>query len=77
LEDQDVGGRMGSEWIVWRMAGGGGGSKVNWPRTGQVAGCCECSDDPSDSGATELVIFLEPVRRFITMFNTAHHRTLS
>jgi hypothetical protein len=54
-EDSDVDGRLGSEWILGRMAGGGGG--VDSIGSGQrpVAGCCECSDEPSGSDVTELV----------------------
>jgi hypothetical protein len=33
-EDQGVGGRMGSEWILERLAGGGG--VVDWIRLAQV-----------------------------------------
>jgi hypothetical protein len=36
---------MGSEWILGRLAWGGGGG----------LGCCECGDEPSGSCATELV----------------------
>jgi hypothetical protein len=52
LEDQGVDGRMGSEWIFGRLARG-----VEWIQLAQgpVAGCCECSDESSGSGATELV----------------------
>jgi hypothetical protein len=35
----------------------GGGCGVDSPGSGQglLAGCCECGDEPSGSGATELV----------------------
>jgi hypothetical protein len=47
-EDQGVGGKMGSEWILGRMAwvvwiG------FDWLRT--EAGCSECGDEPSGSCA--------------------------
>jgi hypothetical protein len=54
LEDQGVGGRMGSEWILGRLAWGvcidstGSGQRL-------VVGCCECGDEPSGSFAMELV----------------------
>jgi hypothetical protein len=31
-EDRGVGGRMGTKWILWRLAGGGG---VDWIRLAQ------------------------------------------
>jgi hypothetical protein len=33
-EDQGVGGKMGSEWILGRLAGGGGWIGFGWLRTG-------------------------------------------
>jgi hypothetical protein len=39
-EDQGVDGRMGSEWILVRLAG-------------PMAGCFVCGDEPSGSCATE------------------------
>jgi hypothetical protein len=38
--------------------GGGGGGGVNSPGSGSgsLVGCCECSDEPSRSGAMELVL---------------------
>jgi hypothetical protein len=41
---------MGSEWILRRLAGGGGGLDS----TGS-ARCCECIDEISSSCATELL----------------------
>jgi hypothetical protein len=38
---------MGLEWISGRLAGDSPGSGE-----GLVSGCCECSDEPSGSGAT-------------------------
>jgi hypothetical protein len=57
LEDQGVGGNMGSVWILGRLAGGGGvcGLGSTGPGQGPVAGCCECGDELSGSCATELV----------------------
>jgi hypothetical protein len=51
---EDVGGKMGSEWIVGRLAWGVW-IGLDWLRRGTVAGCCECGDEPLDSWATELV----------------------
>jgi hypothetical protein len=54
VEDGDVDGRMGLEWILGRLSGGCG---VDSPGSGQgpLAGCCECGDEPSVSDATVLV----------------------
>jgi hypothetical protein len=54
LEDQGVGGKMGSDWMLGRSAWGCG---LDSTGSGQrpVAGCCECGDEPSGSCATELV----------------------
>jgi hypothetical protein len=46
---------MGSEWILGRLAWGGGGLDSTGSGQGPVAGCCECGDEPSGSCATELV----------------------
>jgi hypothetical protein len=56
-EDQDVDGRMGSEWILGRMARGVW-SGFNWLRIGAGGGLCECGHGPSGSGATELRQFI-------------------
>jgi hypothetical protein len=54
LEDQGVGRKMGSEWLLGRFAWGCGlYSTVSGHRP--VGGCCECGDEPSGSCATELV----------------------
>jgi hypothetical protein len=53
-EDQGVGGRMGSEWILGRLPWGGG-LDLTVSGQGPVAGCCECGDEPSGSYTTELV----------------------
>jgi hypothetical protein len=56
LEDQGVGGKMGSEWILGRLAWGGGcGLDSTGSGQGPVAGFCECGEEPSGSCATELV----------------------
>jgi hypothetical protein len=48
LEDRGVDGRMGSEWILGRLAGG-----VEWIQW-SVAGSCKYCDEPLGSGATDL-----------------------
>jgi hypothetical protein len=57
LEDQGVGGKIESEWILGRLAWGGGEGGLDSTVSGQgpVAGCCECGDESSGSYATELV----------------------
>jgi hypothetical protein len=57
LEDQGVGGKMGSEWMLGRLAWGCGFDSTGSGQ-GPVAGCCECGDEPSGSCATELVRFV-------------------
>jgi hypothetical protein len=47
-------GKMGSEWILGRLAWGCG-LDLTISGQGPVAGCCECGDEPSGSCATELV----------------------
>jgi hypothetical protein len=47
LEDRGVDGRVGSEWILGRLAGG---CRVD-PR-----GSCKHGDEPAGSGSTELYI---------------------
>jgi hypothetical protein len=54
LEDQGVGGKMVSEWILGRLAWGCGLDSTGSGQ-GPVAGCGECGDEPSGSCATELV----------------------
>jgi hypothetical protein len=51
LEDQGVDGRMGSEWILVRLAGAV--YKVDSVGSGQgsVVGSCEYGEEPSGSGA--------------------------
>jgi hypothetical protein len=56
-EDQGVGGRMVSEWILGRLAWGCGLDSTG-SGCGPVAGCCVCGDEPWDSCATELVTYL-------------------
>jgi hypothetical protein len=55
LEDQGVGGKTGSEWILGRLAWGVCGLDSTGSGQGPVAHCCECGDEPSGSCATELV----------------------
>jgi hypothetical protein len=38
LEDQGIGGKMGSEWILGRLARGGGWIGFDWLRTGTGGG---------------------------------------
>jgi hypothetical protein len=54
-EDQGIGGKMGSEWILGGLVWGGGGLDSTVSGQGPVAGCCECGDESSGSCATELV----------------------
>jgi hypothetical protein len=54
-EDQGVGGRMGSELILGRLAWGVCGLNSTVSGQGPVAGCCECGDESWGSYATELV----------------------
>jgi hypothetical protein len=54
-EDQGIDGRMGSEWILGRLAGGCGVDSVG-SGYGLVVGSCEHSDEPLGSGAMDLVI---------------------
>jgi hypothetical protein len=53
LKDQGVDGRMGSKWILGKFVGVCG---VDSPGSvqGPLACCCECGDEPSGSGTTEL-----------------------
>jgi hypothetical protein len=53
---------MGSEWILGRLASGMLDSTVSGQ--GSVAGCCECGDEPSGSGATGLVGYLGSHARY-------------
>jgi hypothetical protein len=54
LEDQGVDGKMESKRTLGRLVGvvwiG-----FTWLTIGAVVGCCECGDEPSGSGPTELV----------------------
>jgi hypothetical protein len=54
-EDQGVGGKMGSEWILQGDWLGVYGFDSTVSGQGPVAGCCECGDEPLGSCATELV----------------------
>jgi hypothetical protein len=54
FKDQGVDGRIGSKWTLERLVGWGG---IDSPGSGygSLAGCCECGDELSCSGTTELV----------------------
>jgi hypothetical protein len=54
LEDQGVGGKMRSEWILGRLAWRCGLDSTDSGQ-GPMAGCCECGDEPSGSCARDLV----------------------
>jgi hypothetical protein len=47
LEDQGVGEKVGSEWILGRLAWGVCGLDSTGSGKVLVAGCCECGDEPS------------------------------
>jgi hypothetical protein len=64
LEDQGVGGKMGSEWILGRLAWVCGLDSTGSVQ-GPVAGCCGCGDEPSGSCATELVSFVHTMQDVI------------
>jgi hypothetical protein len=51
-EDQGINGRMGSEWILGRLAGEGCGLDSTSSGWGPVASCYECGDEPSGSCTT-------------------------
>jgi hypothetical protein len=38
--------------------------------SGPLAGCCECADEPSGSGATELVSIISHILYFIYCLDT-------
>jgi hypothetical protein len=56
-EDRGVDEKMGSEWILGRLDEGRG--FLNWTQLAQdrgpAAGSCKYDDEPSGSGATDLV----------------------
>jgi hypothetical protein len=54
LEDEGIDGRMGKEWILRDWLGECGLDPVG-SVYGPVAGSCEYGDEPSGSGATDLV----------------------
>jgi hypothetical protein len=53
LEDQGVGGRMGSKLMLGML--GRCGLDSTGSGQGPLVGCCECGDEPSGSCAMELV----------------------
>jgi hypothetical protein len=57
LEDQGVDERMGSEWILGRLAGGCRADPVGSGH-GPLAGSCKYSDEHAGSGNTYLVSWL-------------------
>jgi hypothetical protein len=54
LKDQGVDGRMGSKWTLGRLVG----EECGVDSPGSLAGCCECGDEPSGSGATDLISYV-------------------
>jgi hypothetical protein len=48
---------LGTGLIIWHDDSVGSGQ-------GPVAGCCECGDEPSGSGATELAAFIAGKRTY-------------
>jgi hypothetical protein len=69
LEDQGVGGKIGSEWILGRLAWGCG---LDSTGSGQrpVAGCCECCHEPSGSCAKEIVSTYHGVAKSVQCLTT-------
>jgi hypothetical protein len=59
-EGGGVDGRVGSEWILGKLAGGCGVDSIG-SGYGPVIGCCVFGDETSGSGAMELVILFEIV----------------
>jgi hypothetical protein len=55
LKDQGIDGRMGSKCTLGRLVGGEGGMDSPGSVYESLAGSCECGDEPSGSGAMELV----------------------
>jgi hypothetical protein len=55
LKDRGVEGRMGSKCTLGRLVARGDGVDSAGSEEGPLAGCCECGDEPSGSGATKLV----------------------
>jgi hypothetical protein len=47
---------LGSEWMLGRLAWGGGGVDPVGSGYGPVAGSCKCGDEAEGSGATELIL---------------------
>jgi hypothetical protein len=68
-EDQGVGGRMGLEWVLGRLAGGCGLDSTGSGQ-GPMAGYCERGDEPSGFCAAELVE--ESVGRGVTLTTHPH-----
>jgi hypothetical protein len=53
-KDRGVDDKRGTEWVLGRSVGVCGLDSTG-SRYGPLAGCCECGDEPSRSGSTELV----------------------
>jgi hypothetical protein len=49
---------MGLNWTLGRLVGG---VWVGFTWLRSLAGCCECGDEPSGSGASELVSYCFPI----------------
>jgi hypothetical protein len=54
LERPKVNGRMGSKWNLGNWLGGGCGVDSPGSGEGSLEGCCECGDERSGSGTTEV-----------------------
>jgi hypothetical protein len=63
LEETGVDGRIILKWIFERLDGGGGhGLDQSGSGQGQVAGFCECGNEPS--GFVKCGVFLEKLRTY-------------
>jgi hypothetical protein len=74
-----VGGRMGSEWILGRLAGGCGVDSAGLGYR-PVAGCSEYGDESSGSSASELVITKKILTRFkktIPLYSENHMKPIN
>jgi hypothetical protein len=60
LEDPGIDGRIISKWIFERFNAEGHGPDQSGLGQGQVAGCCECGNEPS--GSIKCGEFLELLR---------------
>jgi hypothetical protein len=69
-----VGGKMGSDWILGRLAWGCGLDSTGSGQ-GPVACCRECGDEPSGSCATEFVSYFVSSRRVLVTLPGLSSRT--